>query len=493
MAMERIISQSSKAARSEASGQTLVANAAVPEERDQLFVVSCYTRFDNLAHGPRGKEAKRSLHTYRLDGSDGQMTLLSVTQDQVMNPAFSRVHPRKNVMYTCTESVAENGEIATWAVDAETGALTQRSVANAGGTSTCYMTLDRECRNMLVVNYWDATIGVFGVDPASGEVTGLRSMYDPNEGRPMKVRADRHVNHSQNDAAAQKDRQNDPHSHAVVLDPFHGSIAYVPDLGMDCIRQFRYDPVAGTLSPAGTIKSGPEGRVALGPRYIEFHPTLPFCYVVNELSSEVSVFAFSHAAAQDVMAGASLPTLRLVQTVKTVPEAWPGDMNTCGRICVHGSGRFVLVSNRGHNSITCFEIEQSGQYQGLLSHACTRHTRGATPRHFQFDASGQWLIAANQDSDKVSVFRFNVATGSMDFSGHEYTVPSPNFVCSVLPSRAATEQPRAADTSRQATRSRRPRSPTAPLQRLPGPATEVPATLQASSAASHPHQLRSKL
>merc|ERR1711862_976261 len=73
------------------------------------------------------------------------------------------------------------------------------------------------------------------------------------------------------------------------LDPFFGQIAYVPDLGMDLIRQFHFDKVKGVLRPAGTVPSGPPGRRALGPRYIEFHPTLPVCYVVNELSSEVSV------------------------------------------------------------------------------------------------------------------------------------------------------------------------------------------------------------
>mmetsp|Transcript_65994 Transcript_65994/g.172936 ORF Transcript_65994/g.172936 Transcript_65994/m.172936 type:complete len:440 (+) Transcript_65994:80-1399(+) len=401
--------------------------------RDQLFVISCYTRFDNLAHGPRGKEAKRSLYTYKLDRSNGQMTLLSVTDDAVMNPAFSRVHPQKNLMYTCTESVAENGEIATWAVCPETGRLTQKSVANAGGTSTCYLTLDRECRNMLAVNYWDATIGVFGLDPASGEVTGLRSMYDPKEGRPMRARADKHVNHSENDSSAQKERQNDPHSHAVILDPFFGRIAFVPDLGMDLIRQFRFDPVAGKLEAAGTVMSGPEGRKALGPRYIEFHPTLPIAYVINELSSEVSVFEFDMKGAEAVIAGSNQQTLRLVQTVRTIPDGYPGDLNTCGRICVHASGNYVLVSNRGHDSIAVLRINSQGPRPGLLGAAYLQHTRGATPRHFQFDASGQWLVTANQDSDRIGVFRFNLATGKLDWTGHEYDVPSPNFVCAVKP------------------------------------------------------------
>jgi len=85
---------------------------------------------------------------------------------------------------------------------------------------------------MLVVNYWDATIGVFSMDGQTGEVTKMTSMHDPNEGRPMKARHDKHVNHSENDENAQRERQADPHSHAVILDPFYGEIAFVPDLGI---------------------------------------------------------------------------------------------------------------------------------------------------------------------------------------------------------------------------------------------------------------------
>eukprot|EP00435_Cladocopium_sp_Y103_P002980 s3953_g1.t1 len=78
----------------------------------ELIVVSCYTRFDNLAHGPRGTEAKRSLYTFRLDENDGELVLYSVTtDDSVMNPAFSRFDPQRNLLYTCTESVAEPGDI----------------------------------------------------------------------------------------------------------------------------------------------------------------------------------------------------------------------------------------------------------------------------------------------------------------------------------------------------------------------------------------------
>mmetsp|Transcript_86149 Transcript_86149/g.221874 ORF Transcript_86149/g.221874 Transcript_86149/m.221874 type:complete len:475 (-) Transcript_86149:49-1473(-) len=456
----------------------------VPANRKQLIVVSCYTRFDNLAHGPRGTEAKLSFYTFEMDPHDGQMVLLSVTKEPVMNPAFSRFHPSKNILYTCTESVAENGEIHTWSVCPDTGRLESLGSTDAGGTSTCYITLDRDCRNMLVVNYWNATIGVFGVDPEKGHVTGLRSMVDPNEGRQMRVSHDRHVNHSVNDTAAQKERQFDPHSHAVILDPVFGQIAYVPDLGMDLIRQFRYDPHSGTLTPAGVIKSGPEGRAALGPRYIEFHPRLPVCYVVNELSSEVSVFAFCVKASEDLIAGASQPTLRLLQTVRTIPDGLCGSMNTCGRICVHPSGNFVIVSNRGHDSITVFRVHHSLPSPGMLSKECEQHVRGCTPRHFQFDASGQWLITANQDSDKISVFWFNIATGKLKWTGHEYSVPSPNFVCSVQPHAALAERA-VAPMPRQ--RSPAPRHPVAvyrPSVGLPAGGDAVVPQLAASAASA---------
>ena len=117
----------------------------------------------------------------------------------------------------------------------------------------------------------------------------------------MYARSDSHVSHSKNDVSTIKERQMDPHSHAIVLDPFFGKIAFVPDLGMDLIRQLAYDPSSGILHPAGEIKSGEEDCNALGPRYIEFHPTLPIAYVVNELSSEVAIFRFNKDKAERII------------------------------------------------------------------------------------------------------------------------------------------------------------------------------------------------
>lgn len=96
---------------------------------------------------------------------------------------------------------------------------------------------------------------------------------------------------------------------------------------------------------------------------------------------------------------------------------------------MHQSGRFVVVSNRGHQSIAIFRVITKGLRAGELKSVGYFHTRGETPRHFQFDNSGQYLIVANQDSDSVAVFNFNLSSGEIQYTGNEYRVPSPNFVC----------------------------------------------------------------
>lgn len=125
-----------------------------------------------------------------------------------------------------------------------------------------------------------------------------------------------------------------------------------------------------------------------------------------------------------------LSTLHLIQSISTIPAAFPRSLNTCGRIAIHRSGRFVFVSNRGHQSISILRVNQSGPLIGQLTTVGHFHTRGETPRHFKFDSSGQYLVVANQDSNLLSVFNFNQSSGEIKFTGNEYHVPSPNFICS---------------------------------------------------------------
>lgn len=421
-----------------------------PHRHGPIVIVCSYTEFSDLAHGPRGTQAARAVRSYRLNLVDGTLTLLSAMPEGILhNPAFCRRHPKLNVLYACTESVKQDGRVAALELDGSNGALRELCpTVSAGGTSTCYLTIHHKCRRMLLVNYWDSTICTLELKP-DGKLGKRLAQYDPKEGRAMKARPDKHVNHSLNDETAQAERQGDPHSHAIVLEPTIGSVAYVPDLGMDVIRQFHFDEESGQVTPCGVIPSGIKaGKRGLGPRYLIFAKDIPTCYVVNELSSQVAVFQYHSSAAEAIArtwaeAGPTVeaktiavkkladttPTLTLIQTVSTVPEAFPFEMNTCGRVTIHPSGAYVITSNRGHDSIAVHRIHRDSKPPGMLTLAGIFHTRGETPRHFQFDSSGQWLVVANQDSNTTSIFAFNTATGQITYTGNTYACPSPNFVC----------------------------------------------------------------
>jgi len=427
------------------SNDLSVADSYEDLDHDQLFFVTSYSNFDKLAHGPRGVEANQSIHVYRFHAADGSMVLQNKfgSSKELINPAFSRYHPRFNVIYTCTEDCQDNGQIIAYNVSGD-GNLTKMGQIDAGGTSTCYLTIDRSQRNMLVVNYWDSTLAVIALDPKTGGFlsTKVHSVYDPKGGNNMKaaLKLNGGVNHSCNDVSTIKQRQADPHSHALVLDKYVGIIAYVPDLGKDLIREFYYNHQSASIElqinemPSGLCTGHPDG-----PRYFEFHPRFNIAYVVNELSSTVAVFSVDRKLLDEMSTAAKRKedmsqflgrsTLTLIQSIKTIPSAFDTTLNTCGRICVHQSGRFVIVSNRGHESIVAFRVISKGPKRGQLKAVEHYHTRGETPRHFQFDTSGQYLIVANQDSNSIAVFTFNLSSGEIKYTGNEYNVPSPNFVC----------------------------------------------------------------
>lgn len=418
---------------------------------DPVVVVTSYNDFGDLAHQPRGTQAKHALRTYRLNVSDGSLTLLSVelgSEDR--NPAFVRTHPlHPDIFYVCTESLSKEGSVLAYSVDGRTGALRKLGEQQANGRSTCYLTMDHAQRFLLAVNYWDSHVVSLPINPETRTLEAAVSTWHPGTepgtgggaggGAAPNAPACKRVNHSENDEGARRERQRDPHTHAVVLDPFAGCVAYVPDLGMDVIHELFFDRATGSLRSLGApIAVGVRG-MAHGPRYIEFHATLPVCFVVNEIASAVAVFSVDRAAIEALAAGQGQETqglgqgqkrsssLRPLQVISTIPEAFPGSLNTCGRITVHPSGRFVVVSNRGHDSLAVFRISLKAP-AGMLKLVGTFHTRGETPRHFQFDPSGHWLLVANQDSDSLAVFEFNASLGKLTFTNNMISCPAPNFV-----------------------------------------------------------------
>lgn len=196
------------------------------------------------------------------------------------------------------------------------------------------------------------------------------------------------------------------HPHAVIFDP-SGRFVIVPDKGFDRTFVFRFQDA--TLSPA-TPPALPAASGA-APRHAAFHPSLPVLYVNNELDSTVSVFAWSDGQATGQ------------QVIRTVPDGFPG-RNTTAEIAASADGKFLYVSNRGHDSIALFAIAATG----TLAFLDCFPTLGRRPRFFTLGPDGRQLFAANQDSDDITVFDINPASGKLIPNGIRISVGSPSAI-----------------------------------------------------------------
>ena len=181
------------------------------------------------------------------------------------------------------------------------------------------------------------------------------------------------------------------------------------DLGTDRLMAFQLDQERGTLSPADPPWTQlPPGA---GPRHLAFHPHRPFAYVISELQSTVTVFRYVEQ--QGAFAA--------LQTVSTLPDDFTGQ-NLGAEIKVAPSGRFVYASNRGHDSLAIYAVDQETGQLSLVGH---ESTQGVGPRDFTIDPSGALLLVANQDTDTVVTFWIDQDSGTLRATGYVAAVPTP--------------------------------------------------------------------
>ena len=211
-------------------------------------------------------------------------------------------------------------------------------------------------------------------------------------------------------------RQAGPHAHSVTLDRAN-RFAFVPDLGLDRLMAYRFEPKRGMLEPNHIpwLKMKP----GAGPRHVAFHPGGGLAYLVNELNSTVAALKYDRKAG----------SFRELQVVPTLPDGFEG-ASTCADVQLSPSGAFAYASNRGHDSITVYRVHQRS---GRLTCVGHQPTGGNTPRSFCIDPTGAFLLAANQDSDTVVTFRIDAKTGMPQPTGHVAEVPTPVCVKVLAP------------------------------------------------------------
>ena len=340
---------------------------------------------------------KESIHLFQLNLQDGSLKKLNAV-DGLSNPSFLKIHPNGKYLYTVNEVSTfdgkKSGGVTAFALDINGGKLNKINQQPSGDTGPCHLTVDATGKYVLVAHYGGGSTSVLPIK-TDGSVGAVVSQ----------------IKHK---GSSVHSRQKAPHAHAVHVGP-NNKFAFAPDLGIDKVLVFSFDEKTGAI--AETKFDGAKLEPGSGPRHFDFHPDGKFAYVINEIKQTVTAFRYN----------AKRGRLRTLQTLSTVPQ--PVDGNSTAEVLVHPTGQFLYGSNRGHNSIAIFRINEKNGKLTALGH---ESTRGSTPRNFGIDPTGQFLLAANQQSDNVAVFRINQDTGKLKFTGNEIKLSKPVCVRMIL-------------------------------------------------------------
>ena len=328
----------------------------------------------------------KGIYAFRLDAEKGALIPDGVTEG-TRNASFLAFDPAHQFLY-CVNELKEyegqaSGAVSGYRIDPATGALIYLNTKASHGTDPCHLVVDGTGRNVIVANYSSGSIAVLPIE-ADGSL------------REASCVIQHHV------SSVNPDRQAGPHAHCIAIDAAN-RYALVCELGGDCIMIYTLDAEKGVLTPnpnqpAAAVTPGS------GPRHLAFHPNGRFAYLISELNSTMTAFAYDAAKG----------TLNELQVLSTLPADFTGH-NSGAELQIAPSGRFLYGSNRGHDSIVIYSLDAD---TGRMTPTGYESTQGKNPRYFTFSPDGTLIAAANQDSDNVVMFRVDGATGKLTPTGN---------------------------------------------------------------------------
>ncbi|MCA9710678.1 MAG: lactonase family protein [Myxococcales bacterium] len=324
--------------------------------------------------------ADQRVSTWSMDPATGALTF---ERELVIGEAVGplAVRPDLSALYV---GVTSQNQARAYAIDPVTADLSPLGQVDLGWNPV-YLSVDRSGSFLLGSTFGDDELAIFPLGP-DGSLGG-----------------------------AETERRSTPQEpHCIVTDPSNQWVL-VPHRTPDVVGQYAFDAVAGTVAPNAVPQVA--AMPGSGPRHLAFHPDGDFAYVADEFSDSVTTYAFDPGTGQ----------LSLLDTVSTIPAGFDGGNNTCADVHVTPDGRFVYVSNRGHDSLAMFSVDPA---TGLLT-ALGQVPTEARPREFEVSPRGRYVYAAGQDSGRVASYAVDDATGMLT-PGPVYDVgPNPLWVLAI--------------------------------------------------------------
>jgi 6-phosphogluconolactonase len=376
-------------------------HVALGEANEYFLYSGTYTGFKYISHGnPAGESHSQGIYVSRFRPATGDLSEAKLAAT-IRNPSFLAISPDHRFLYAASEDPLSLGPardhesyISAYAIDPKTGELHSLNTVPSGGTSTCYLSVDKTGKHVLTASFGSGSISVLRVreDGGLGEQTAFVQ----------------HIGHS--------GTQTQAHPSAFDVSP-DNRFAIVPDLGLDKALIYRFDASTGAVSPLDPpFAAVPVGS---GPRHFVFASTGKFGYLMNELNGVISVFAWDPGQG----------TLTNLQDASTQFPDFVGSNHTA-EIQISPDGRFLYQSNRrlrpdnvrGPDTIGVFAIDAE---RGTLTLVEQTPTGGIMPRSFAVDPTGHYLLAANELTNNIVVFRIDPATGKLTKTGKEIMVDTP--------------------------------------------------------------------
>lgn len=361
----------------EAAGETLLfVGTYTPKERN----------VDGKANG---------IYVYKIDPQTAALTLIDSINGPI-NPSYLAFDPSERYLFAVNElangSADVIGTLSSFRMDAANKDFKYINTVTAAGDAPCHLITLPDSRQIVVANYVGGNIALVPFEE-DGKLIAPESIIQ-HEG-----------------SGVDEGRQKGPHAHMVKAFPGEAGGFVAVDLGIDQVIHYKVDETTQALTQLATSSVTP----GAGARHLDFHPTQPWCYVLNELNHSIEVFYYKDLST-------AMERQQVISTLADTSNAtaYPA------AIKIHPNGKFLYASNRGQtteeNSIAIFSIAAA---DGKLSFVGLQHTKGNFPRDFEIDPNGKHLYVANQRSDNIVVFEIDQTNGQLRDTGLEYALPMP--------------------------------------------------------------------
>ena len=344
---------------------------------NMLFPAVCYCIVGSNVGAP-GTEA---LHILECDNVTGAAKIVQTVKG-IEGTTYFQLDKRGEKLYSVISEMREGKKRGAAVVfdikDNRIGAMTK--FAELPCEAPCHVGISPDEGLFAFAAYTSAT---WGTVPLTD--TDTKGTVPPVNGAFCARLADEGM-------GPRTDRQKKAYAHCAFFTP-NGKKLGIIDLGCDAV--FFYD--LGGQSPLALRGQSPlvlKADPGDGPRHAIFSKDGRHLFVVNELSSSVTSYAYD-----------GKEKFTRIGKWSMLPKGTDPLTTKAAAIKLTKDGKILMASNRGCDSIAFFEVKNDGELE--LKNIAP--LKGRFPRDFELMPGERFMVVGHKMSDEIQVYSFDRA------------------------------------------------------------------------------------